>query len=73
MPAREVIVMVEDSQNDGRITLASIHTSQTVLHLKEVSLRCQTQQALNIGDTPFASVGYFRLFGSEFACSLLAA
>jgi hypothetical protein len=40
MPAREVIVMVEDSQNDGRITLASIHTSQTVLNLKEVSLRC---------------------------------
>ena len=62
MPAREVIVMVEDSQNDGRITLASIHTSQTVLHLKEVSLRCQGQQALFNERTLFASVGKFPPF-----------
>ena len=33
---REVIVMVEDSQNEGRITLAAIHTGHSVLQLKQV-------------------------------------
>jgi len=36
--------MVEDSQNDGRITLASIHTGHTVVELKEVRIPSHRNQ-----------------------------